>query len=166
MKRIISVLILVLAVMFLCSACAGNSGIATPDSVSTEDSTEKSAVNGKDSLLSVQTYEIKTPYCTLKYPAMWEDAVKITENNNKTVYSFTATVDGKTIKIFDLAFDSKDGIMLGSFKNEGEHTLSMRAETINEKDCTADQYRLFMGMQEDVNVIIANLKVDYEFKTK
>ena len=165
MKKIISVLILVLAVMFLCSACAGNSGIATPDSVSTEGSTEKSAVNGKDSLLSVQTYEINTQYCTLKYPAMWEDVVKVTENKDKTVYTFTATVDKKTVKLFDLAFDSKDGIKLGILNNNGEHKLSMIAETINEKDYTAEQYRLFMGMQEDVNIIIANLKADYKFTT-
>ena len=59
----------------------------------------------------------------------------------------------------------QDGIKLGILNNNGEHKLSMIAETVDEKDYTAEQYRLFMGMQEDVNIIIANLKADYNFTT-
>ena len=161
MKRFLAVVLCIVALGSLMVACG--TGNATPDSATFD---EKPAVDGEASMLNVQTYDIKTKYCTLKYPAMWEDAVTVeTKSDNPYTLGFTGKVDDKSLPLFDLAFDSAEGIALGTLHGDQDHTLSMIAYEITENDCSADQYRLFCGMQEDVNIIISNLKQDYDFET-
>lgn len=168
MKRIVSLIICLLMTGAVMTACGeGGSSKATEDSAQSVTAAGKAEVNGEDSLLNVQTYEIKSHYCTLKYPAMWEDAVTVDENEKENyTLSFTGEIKGKKYALFDLVFDSDKGIMLGTLKGDKPHTLSMIPHDIDEKECGVESYTLLCGMQEDVNVIVANLKKDYDFETK
>jgi len=165
MKKITALVLCLLVLCSLLAACSkGTNDIATADSATVY---EKPEVNGEDSMLKIQTYDIKTPYCTLKYPAQWEDAVKVTEKNDGNyTLSFVGTVDDKSFPLFDLVFDSDTGIKLGTLNGDEPHTISMIAYDIDESKCDDSQAVIFSGMQEDVNIIITNLKKDYDFQTK
>ena len=164
MDKTLTIVLILLLICVSITACEVKSTKnATNDSATISEVSKKST---DESTLNEQTYEIKTKYCTLEYPAIWEDAVTIkTTSEDPYTLRFTGTVDNKILPLFDLAFDTTDGILLGTLHIDENHTLSLIPYEINEKECSSDQYKLFCGMQEDVNIIINHLKTNYDFET-
>lgn len=162
MKKRLAIVLCLLVLCSLLAACANETNnAATADSATVY---EKPGVDGEESMLEIQTYDIKTPYCTLKYPAVWEDAVTVTVSQQEPyTLSFVGTVEEKSAPLFDLVFDGDTGIVLGTLNGDEPHTISMIAHEIDASEYDVAHIRLFNGMQEDVNIIITNLKKDYDF---
>lgn len=92
-------------------------------------------------------YEIKTDKVSLFYPAKWKDRITVTEKD-KTL-SF---MDGED-NLFDLRFEECDGYLLGTYDGTPVYIVEYKAKNDDQ-----------IAMQQDVNVIINNLKSDEKFK--
>lgn len=107
---------------------------------------------------TVATYEIQTAYAVLKYPERWEKTVEteISESDPAAV-RFSANGDA----LFDLFFNADEGDVLGTLiTDDGQYLMTVR---MAELDQEGEHYQDYAAMQEDINVILANLKKDYQF---
>ena len=93
------------------------------------------------------TFDIETSLTTLKYPAKWKDKVTVKAEKDKVTFS-----QGDT-PLFELDFKESDGFMLGTYKNTPIYIVEKPVKTDEQK-----------AMQQDVNVIIDNLRKDENFK--
>lgn len=107
---------------------------------------------------TVPTYEIQTDYAVLKYTEQWKDAVT-TEIQAETPYTVHFSANGAAL--FDLMFNADQGDVLGTLTTEaGQYLLTVQ---MAELDQNAVNYQDLAAMQEDINVITAHLKQDYQF---
>ena len=128
----------------LCST-GGSNNTATSDEAVTEE--------------NIKTFDIDLGFVVLKYPERWKDAVTITgAEAHKAGDSFTVAFAKGENKLFDLYFNSSEGNILGTIKKDDSQTvLSVKTYKLNSND------KDLPLMQEDLNVIIENLKKDYDF---
>lgn len=94
-----------------------------------------------------ECYAIETSVTKLYYPKRYEKKVSVTEADN--VVSFSA--DGTPL--FDILFDSDEGILIGTYKNVSVSLKNYKVEG-NE----------LLAMQEASNDILAHLYEDKDFK--
>ena len=137
---LLTALIIMLSVMLAACEPADSSG-ATTDSATNED-----------------VFVIKTTYCDLKYPAKWEKKIKVDSSEGS---------DGKVsflmndTSVFDITFGDGE-TLLGVLEKDSKSTdIYVKFYELDEKDKDYDSYA---AMQDDVNVITANLEKDYNFK--
>lgn len=101
------------------------------------------------------TYDIPTDVVTLKYPARWKDKIKV-KSDSKTA-SFTSG----NVKLFDICFfESNSGFRIGAY---GETPVYLVTYEFDKKTKESKNYQELAQMQDDVNVIIENLKADTRF---
>ena len=94
------------------------------------------------------TFEIKTSLVTLHYPKKWQDKVSVDVKDD--VVSFS---DGDT-KLFDLILKkSKEGYMLGTYNDTPIYIVDYPVKSDDD-----------IAMQAAINVIIAHLQEDSNFK--
>ena len=100
----------------------------------------------------VETYSIDFAGLELKYPVKWKDAVTVSVSGNKAAFSCDDT------PLFDLLANSDEGYVLGTVCGEEYTLLSIVSYEIADTENTD-----LLVMQEDENIILQNLMVDYEF---
>lgn len=139
MKRTIVLMItaiLVISALTL-SACHSNS-TSTSDQATV------------DTAAAVKTYTISAGGLKIKYPEKWKDTVEVQADEEKAAFSADGT------PIFDLYFNREEGDVLGTVKNNNQYTV-IRFKQYEAKSTETE------AMQEDLSVIIANLRKDYDF---
>ena len=94
-----------------------------------------------------ETYDIKTPVVTLKYPKRWKGKVKTKVLDDGVKFS----ADGKPL--FDLMFKKCDGYLLGTYKDK---PIYMVEYPVEDED--------HIAMQAGVNVILEYLMQDSDFE--
>ena len=146
MKRLICML---LCLAFVCVAFIG---CQSEDSSESESGTESVTETAGDLI------NIKTKYCVLKYPAKWGDAFSAKINEDKE-YTVSFMYGGKPV--FDIILNGKSGSPLGMIDTDnGKVTVRVKTYEFDQKD---KNYNIYREMQDDLNVIIDNLKKDYTF---
>lgn len=119
---------------FVCSSNANQ-----PETGSEEDSDGKA------------TYVIEAGGLKLKYAEMWKDKVTVTVTEDRAAFACGET------KLFDLVFNSEEGVILGTVRGEKNTVISVVDYPLEQDDPELDE------MQGDVNVILQNLSRDYDF---
>lgn len=176
MKRFLCVILSVLLTAVILVACSEDktddeTATATADSAATVavDNTPETetAVDGKNSLLSVPTFSIDTPYCEIKYPTMWEDNVSFRQlTDDGYTLCFYSKAGDNNVRIFDLSFNTGQGSQLGTISNEARDTLWLTSYDLDSSEYTENQLQIFSEMRDDINIILANLENDYGFIRK
>lgn len=150
MKRFIcTVLCLVLA----CTALVGCQGANQNESQSQDAGEMRTASEAAADLM-----KIDTKYCVLKYPSKWGDDFSSKINEDKE-YTVSFLYDGNTV--FDIILNGSGGSPLGAFES-GDEKVTVRVKTA-ELDSKDKNIQIYKEMQDDINVIIDNLKMDYKF---
>ena len=132
-----------IAMLLITSVVLTACGSKNTDSVATSDEETSATVS------SVETYTISAGGLKLKYPQKWKDFVKVEADDEEAVFS----KDGNPVMV--LTFNSDDGDVLGTVK-EDEYIV-VRFKLFDAKDKDMEM------MQEDLSVVIENLKRDYDF---
>lgn len=142
-----------------------NNNYSTEKAEKTTSNKEPVAENTTDIMQAIEakddksTFDIKTPYCKLKYPNKWKDYADVNVDNKEPCeVSFTAK-SGKPI--FKLFLGSEKGDLLGTIKTKKGNVV-LRAE-FSELDRADENYAIYSAMQNAVNVILQHLKKDYDF---
>ena len=97
------------------------------------------------------TYTISVEGLDLKYPEMWQDKVTIDISSDRAAFSCG------DIKLFDLVFNGDEGTVLGTVCGDKNIVISIVDYPIDTNDKES------LKMLEDVNVILDNLILDYDF---
>ncbi len=92
-------------------------------------------------------YEIKTDFATLYYPQRWKDKVTVKTDKTEVIFS-----NGST-PLFALSFGGENGYEVGTYNGKPLKIIDYPVES--------DEHA---NMQEDVNVILDNLRKDSKFK--
>lgn len=105
------------------------------------------------------TFAVDLGFIALKYPKCWKDSVTVKgAKAHQACDSFTVSFAKGKNKLFDLYFNSTKGDTLGTIKNgDAQTVLSVKTYPIQSKD------KDLPLMLEDMNVILENLKKDYDF---
>lgn len=105
--------------------------------------------------------DIETPYAVLQYPEIWQDQIRI-EQNEDAVYtvSFYGSVEGKEEQhLFDLFFGGEEGFCLGSINHSGAKVdvyLDV-CELVTDDTWSEDEVLQLRGMQEDSSYVVESL---------
>lgn len=109
----------------------------------------------------VPTFSVETPYCTFNYPERWEDKVKVetTEENGNYTVSFSADFGkGREARVFDLIFGESDEYVLGHLvREDGNINVYLKTYDLEGEGYTDEEYKRYVMMAEDINVIMVNL---------
>lgn len=100
------------------------------------------------------TFEITNDVVTLQYPEKWKGKIKIDVSGNVIAFSYLDA------KLFDVCFEECDGRLMGYYK---ETPVYIIAYDIDDKEMTDEESGNAYAMQDDLNVIIENLKKDSSF---
>ena len=95
----------------------------------------------------IATMDVEGTPVPIKYPAKWKDAVQYEVTKDRVKFSNNGT------PLFDLVFADCDGFLLGTYKDIPIYIIDYKVATDEQ-----------LAMQEDVNVILQNLKNDSNFK--
>ena len=132
--------------------------------------TENNDVNDNDkSFMPVdeEVFAIETPYCNLYYPLEWEENTAIQKNETEEGYKveFCALVDGESIPIFDINFNSENGDELGKLIVD-DKTVKVSVVSYNPdvENYSENKQMDISEMIHDINVIISKLIEEYEFE--
>lgn len=154
MKRLLCAVmcIVVTASALVLAGCGGNnasSGSEAADSSASEPAT-----------VNIESFMIETPYGMLKLPADWSDKIKIETKNDKEV--FTVKASFANTPLFDIAFNGKDGELLGTVTGEGNKKVEVRYKKYG-LDKNSDNYDELVKYQGGVEIISENLAKNDNF---
>lgn len=149
MKKTLAYVLLIVVMMLILASC-GNSqehDTATPDEAGTTEA----------------VFVFHTKYFDLDLPAAWEKDLDITIDDSSEYTISFAWKDGK-VRLFDLLTESDKGSLLGTLHKDGE---DIRVSAIfYDVDSKASKYNEMIAVQDDINLIISNLKEKYDFDTE
>ena len=101
------------------------------------------------------TFDIKTDFATLKYPARWKD--KVTVDVTEEVVGFS----WKDVKLFDISLiKTENGLLLGKYR---EIPLYLVTYDLKKGKMSEDTFAELNMMQEDYSVILNHLIEDPNF---
>ena len=141
MKRMIAVL-MILALAFSVCACGGNGSGSTKDE-------------------SVKSTAFSTPYAELRLPDSYVGSVKA-EVENKDPYTLTFSSGNDGTRLYSLIFNGEGEILLGTILGEKEYTTLYA--TVYPLDQESENFVDNAEYQEDMDIILANLRSDYSFE--
>ena len=162
MKRLLFRLICVcVALLMFAAMIAGCSNDSEKSSSSASSATsDEASASVEPTEKPVPVYDIKTDYCTLKYPEIYKDKVK-TEISKDKPYT-VKFLCGKD-KLFDISFNGGAGVLVGSISNNGKKTeVYLNMHPISPK---AENYKELKEMSGASNVIIDYLEQDYSLES-
>lgn len=139
-------------------ASLASSGTETaPVSTNPSDSETETRDPEPDPFGLEDSFPVELGFVTLRYPAQWQDSVQITgAGKHDPRERFSVSFSAGTQKLFDLLFNSEDGILLGTLRGDEYTTISVKLVP----DLTDDAQ---LKMQEDVNTILQGLIAEYDF---
>lgn len=145
-KKIILFLLVFSAVVMMLTACSGKKTESTPDAAATQDMTA-----------TPEDIVIKTAYCDLHYPLMWEDrfSFEISENTPYTVKCYATIDKHKPIGFFDVVFGGSEGASVGSVNNV---SVSIVINDITyDKTWTDSEISAVNAMLDDIDYLVTKL---------
>ncbi len=153
MKRLIIILMAAILTASMLCACGekSDSSKATADSAKTEGDT---TVEEKE---TTEVFEIKTDYCTLKYPKKWKEQVSA-DIENKDVYTVKFSCSGTPL--FDVSFNGGNGNVVGTIKGD---TYTVVLLNMYSQDKKAENYNTLTEMCSGAEVLMNYLAQDYDF---
>lgn len=104
-----------------------------------------------ESPLEKTTYVIEAGGLELKYTEKWKDRVSVSVSEDRASFACGES------KLFDLVFNSEEGIVLGTVRGENNTVISYVDYPLENDD------RELLEMKMDLNVILQNLEQDYDF---
>ena len=114
-----------------------------------------------------EVFTIETPYCNLQYPTKWKDKIDVAgvEHDDGYMVSFSTSIEGQIISLFDIAFEVEKGDLIGKL-NSKEETIEVYIVNydIDSSSYSEDQKMEIGGMNNDINVIISKLLEQYDFE--
>ena len=155
-KKIIVALLLVICLLgiFLVVGCG--------------DKTNNNDVDDSDKTfmpVDEEVFEIETPYCNLKYPTKWEDAVTVEHLEEPYIVEFRTSIDDEEIQLFDIVFDGTGDSLLGTLTVDGEAVEVYVTNYNDDISGYSDNQQMRVNeMIMDINVIISALVDDYGFE--
>lgn len=159
------VVITVLIIGLLCSACS-----ATADqSQSTMDSVEVSSTEQAEINADVLSIPLSTKYIILSYPAELENDVDVVieDIEDGQRITFFAEIDGDALEIFCFTLGSgeADGYQLGILKDEDEGDINVYVDVheYSSGKWEPEEYNRLNSIQERVNDIIVQFYSDERF---
>lgn len=157
-RRIISlicVLCMILMTAVLIAGCSDD-GDKSSSKATADEATENVISTEKP----IPVYEIKTDYCTLKYPEEYKDKVKTEISAEKP---YTVKFLSGDINLFDFSFDGGAGVLVGNITNNGKKTDVYLNTYSIKKD--AKNYNELKEMSGAADVIINYLEQDYSLES-
>ncbi len=128
-----------------------------PETESSDLSTE--APETEETVEEEPVFTIKTEYCDLKFPEKWQGYATATPVEEDPYTVKFAYMDGTPL--FDIVFGEADGTFMGTLKtDEGDVPVYYVGYEIDENNIG---YFDQLGIQDSADVILQNLKKDYEF---
>lgn len=150
MKRIVALLlILVFSVMFVVG-CNG--------STNNTETTEESISDYYAPSEETDFFKIESVYKDLYYPTKFKDDVVVTTSDDGKIVSFTAKIDGKDIKVFDVMFDTNQGSEVARIDKDGKEIIVTVESYVSEDELSDENKALIHEMIEDVNYLIDKIK--------
>ena len=129
---IIAILVIVIGTIIISSGNKDNN-----------DKGGNSTVNSSVNKEEVKYTEVKTKYCTMKYPSEWKEYITVTKSEENGVLSekFTCDVANQTIDMFTVHFGTTDsGDVMGSFFEDGKQIpVSIEYGNFEENDTFTDE---------------------------
>jgi len=116
---------------------------------------------------SDESVEIKTSYCTMKYPIAYADLVEavVVDANSKKVVEFYARLNGGHYLLYTISFTETEGELIGTLELEGsEEPLELRA-IFHEasEELVGDDLISFRAGQETFNDVWTSLAENTRF---
>lgn len=96
-------------------------------------------------------YVIQAGELALKYPEKWKDKVAVSVSDERVAFSCGET------KLFDLVFNSDEGVVLGTVRGDKNIIISYVDYPLAQDD------QELLEMKMDLNVVLWNLAADYDF---
>lgn len=130
---------------------------------------DRSAKDSENFEMSGKTVSLKTPYCTLEYPAEAYKMLKCVDKTEDGVYSkvFYGIIDDTEIELFEVAFGVKeDASLIGYIIHNNEKcpvfVRSAEVDDISDRDL---QNTIYM-MQEGINSVIDSITSNENFSVE
>ena len=139
----------------LIAGCSGKSD-SSSSKATADEASESVAFTEKP----IELYEIKTDYCTLKYPEEYKDKVKTVIKSEKP---YTVKFLSGDTELFDISFEGGAGVLMGNITNNGKKTdVYLNTYTISPD---AKNYNELAEMSAAVDVLINQLEEDYSLES-
>ena len=111
---------------------------------------------------SLDVIQMKTPYCTLNYPAKWKDMVKYAEKEENGVYTgtFYCLIKDQEIAMFDVYFGAPEtGTLIGYVLKDGKSVpFNVKSSDFAPNDSwTEDERMIYFGMTNGINTVIESV---------
>lgn len=111
---------------------------------------------------AIELTTIQTPYCDLKYPAKWDGAVTTNSETDDgiTFIQFVGEVNGNKSILFEIYFGEIDAVQIGTLKTPNGVAVPVSYDffPLKTDGWSQEDADTLCAMQEDINVIIDNLK--------
>lgn len=114
--------------------------------------------------IEIKAFEIETDYGKLYYPKNWKENVKVEFSNefgNKVEF-YGLVKDDKTKHIFDICFNSDDGLLLGYLEIE-DQIINISVDVMElefDDSWTQEEMDKIYSMQEEMNFVIDALNIN------
>ena len=144
------------------SLVSPNSGLVTETQPQQEEIPQQTEEPVRDKV-------IKTPYCTLYYPAQWKDAVRYEGQETEVGYIgvFTGVINGRKAELFRVWFaDADENCIPVGIYSDDEITVDVCISLPplpEDNDWTQQEQELFYGLQETANYLLDCLKEEPGF---
>ncbi len=162
-KIVVCVAVLCLLAVCLFGGCRQETITTIPPTVITtttdQTTTMTTAVVPPFYQFDEETFAIQTPYADLQYPVEWQEVVKIVpQEGDVYTVAFTAVLPSGEFPAFDLIFGESDGYLLGTLTTDaGEVPVCIRNYELDAESVPQDEYVMWCGMCDSVNVTISGL---------
>ncbi len=125
-------------------------------------SNQSDSIDGSE---TVEMMKIKTPYCTLNYPAKWKELVKYKESTEGETYTgtFYCQMKDQELELFNVHFGAPDtGTLIGSILKDGKTIPFSVASSSFEpgEGWTEDERMLYFAMANGINDVIESVTGD------
>lgn len=178
MKKVLSMLLVVLAIVGLFAGCGSeeepkNEIVITPNGLQHGNFGEnQEAPVGNEPLDIGDPLAIETPYGNLYYPDKWVDSLRYSKNetDNGVAFEFYGTVNGREELIYIIIFgyETDNSFPVGTISGDGFENVQISVELsdfIPDSNWSQDDADTMCAMQESVNYITEKLKENPNFKS-
>lgn len=108
-------------------------------------------------------FEIETPYCSLYFPAKWQNQVSVNKlEEERYTVQFWGNIEGKEQQhLFDFLFGGTEGIMIGELTMEDGTVIPVYIYSVEQQmdeNWTEEEKNIIYAMQEEINYTIEKIE--------
>lgn len=110
---------------------------------------------------------VTTTYCTVSYPVAFEELIEVEVRTQEDCaqITFYSTIDGKRTALYELLFNSREGVPLGYLQVE-EDVYTVYARFYEPEGLSKDGVSTFYAVQETFNDVAMSLEDNAGFLTE